>query len=112
MTQAELTEQDWQIRLFIFDFFLEQERPPTYQETARKFSLADEEARQCFERLNQNHRIFLEPGTRVIRMAHPFSAVATPYRVAAGIGPPKGHRIRTRGGLRRGVASASSSRRH
>ena len=84
MTQAELTEQDWQIRLFIYGFFREQERPPTYQETARQFKLADEEARQRFERLNQNHRIFLEHGTDVIRMAHPFSAVVTPYRVAAG----------------------------
>ena len=84
MTQAELTEQDWQVRLFIHDFFREQERPPTCQETAHQFTITGEEARQCFERLNQNHRIFLEPGSDVIRMAHPFSAVPTPYRVTTG----------------------------
>ncbi|MBI5666959.1 MAG: hypothetical protein HZC41_03055 [Chloroflexi bacterium] len=76
-----LSEQDWQIRHFIYQFFVEHGRPPAIQETGGHFSLDDEEARQVYHRLHQRHTIFLEPGTDRIRIANPLSAVPTSYRV-------------------------------
>lgn len=76
-----LSEQDWQIRHFIYQFFVENGRPPSVQETGQQFSLADEEVRQVYHRLNQRHTVFLEPGTNQIRIANPLSAVPTLYQV-------------------------------
>ena len=81
MAPVELTEQDWQIRLFVYTFFVDQERPPLYQEVARQFAISDEAARDAYHRLNERHAIFLDPGTDVILMAHPLSAIPTGYRV-------------------------------
>jgi hypothetical protein len=83
MAHEPLTEQEWQIRSHLFAFMLEHTRPPTYQETARYFGLSEADARLAYQRLDADHRIFLDPGTDAIRMLHPFSAVPTPYRVTA-----------------------------
>lgn len=84
MAPEPLTEQDWQIRSHLFAFLLANTRPPTYQETAQHFHLSDAEAQQAYRRLDANHRIFLDPGTDLIRMLHPFSAVPTDYQVTTG----------------------------
>ncbi len=81
---TDLTDQDWQIRLFTYQFFIDHERPPTYHETAQHFSLNAEAGRAAYQRLNAAHAIFLDPGTDNIRMLHPLSAVPTPYRVQVG----------------------------
>jgi len=78
---AALTEQDWQIQLFIYNFFVENERPPTYQEAAAAFGLGDEDGRETYQRLNDFHTIFLDPGTSNIRIANPLSAIPTNYLV-------------------------------
>jgi hypothetical protein len=83
MANTALTEQDWQIRLYLFNFLLEHARPPTVQETARQFGLPEADARLAYYHLDANHRIFLDPGTDAIRMLHPFSALPTPYLVTA-----------------------------
>ncbi len=76
-----LSERDWQIRLHIYEFFVEHQRPPTTAETAGAFGIAEDEARQAYRRLHDAHTLLLEPGTSDVRMANPLSAVETPYRV-------------------------------
>ncbi len=79
MTALSLSDQDWQIRLFIYTFLTENARPPSAAETAAHFGIGPEEARQAYHRLNQCHAIFLDPGADDIRMAHPLSAVPTDF---------------------------------
>jgi hypothetical protein len=75
------TEQDWQIRLAIYHFFVEHERPPSVEETAAALDLDAETVRRAYHRLHRGHAILLEAGTDAVRMANPLSAVPTPYRV-------------------------------
>ena len=77
------TEQDWQIRHFIYSYFVDHEGPPTYEQAADAFGIAPEAARRSFERLGERHAVFLEPGTQSVRMANPLSGVPTAYRVQA-----------------------------
>ncbi len=81
MAAVLLTDQDWQIRVFIYTFFVEKERPPSSSEAATHFKTGEDEARLAYRRLHDAHMIFLEPGMDDIRMAHPLSAIATDYRV-------------------------------
>jgi alkylmercury lyase-like protein len=76
-----LAEQDWQIRVFIYGFFLENTRPPSSAETAQKFNILVAEAQQVYQRLHNAHHIFLDMQTNEIRMANPLSAIPTDYRV-------------------------------
>ena len=78
---APLSERDWQIRLHIYDFFVEHSRPPAAVETAGAFGMTETDARQAYQRLHDAHTLLLEPGTTEVRMANPLSAVPTPYRV-------------------------------
>src|SRR5690242_9271760 len=76
-----VNEQDWHIRLYVYRFFVEHERPPAYAETAHACGLADGAARAAYRRLHAAHALFLAPGSDAIRMANPLSAVPTAYRV-------------------------------
>lgn len=78
---ASLSEQDWDIHLSLYQHFVEHGTPPTFSQTARHFAIPDEAAREAYHRLNAGHAIFLEPGTDMIRMANPLSAVPTAYQV-------------------------------
>jgi hypothetical protein len=80
----QLGELDWSVRLFIYQFLVEHERPPTLDETATALGIPIERAREAYESLHRRHALFLEPGTLDVRMAHPFSARPTPFRVHAG----------------------------
>ncbi len=79
-----ITQLDLKIRYHIYHHFAEHCRPPTYQEIATLLNLPAQTARQSFHKLHQHHFILLEPGTDTIRMAIPFSAVPTNYKVSAG----------------------------
>lgn len=79
---ASLNERDWQIRLHVYQFFVEHERPPTVGETADHFGMTETDARAAYQRLHDGHALFLEPGTTDVRMANPLSGVETPYRVS------------------------------
>ncbi len=81
MAASGLSEWDWEIRLHIYRQFVAHERPPTYDETARAFAMPASDVRAAYHRLDAAHALFLEPGGDTIRMAHPLSAIATPYRV-------------------------------
>ena len=78
---ATLSEQDWRIRLHVYCHFVDHERPPTVAETARTFTIPDDEARRAYRRLHEGHALVLESGADTVRMANPLSAVPTPYRV-------------------------------
>ncbi len=73
----------WHVRAFIYQHFVETARPPTVDETATQFGLTREQATTIYAELGQRHAIFLEPGTHHIRMANPFSAIPTTFRVHA-----------------------------
>lgn len=73
----------WTARSFVYRFLLEQEIPPSIEETATGLGIDVEEAATVYERLHEHHLLFLEPDRRTIRMAHPFSGVPTTFRVHA-----------------------------
>lgn len=74
---------DWTVRAAVYRFITDHERAPTVDEAAAISGVTPERTALAFQRLNRRHAIFLEPGTLAIRMAHPFSAVPTPFRVRA-----------------------------
>lgn len=84
MARAELSEQDWGIRLAVYRGFVDGAGPPTYAQVARQLDIPAEEAGRAYHRLHRQHALFLEPGTDAVRMANPLSAVPTAYRVHAG----------------------------
>ena len=66
---------DLELRNLVYRRFVELGRAPTLEE------LGTSEA--ALRRLHEAHMIVLEPDRPEIRMANPFSAVPTPYRVEA-----------------------------
>ena len=84
MASAPPTEQDWQLRLAIYQHFVAHAGPPTPADTGRQLGITEAEAQQGFFRLHAAHALLLEEGTDMIRMASPLSGVATPYYVDIG----------------------------
>lgn len=76
-------EAAWAVRLFVYDYIAEHERPPTYIETAAGLGIAEKQAQAAYEWLGGHHALFLEPGSHAIHMAHPFSGIPTVFRVRA-----------------------------
>ena len=76
-----LSERDWQIRLYIYQVFVERALPPLVGETAAYFGMSEAEAADAYRRLHDAHTLFLTPGTTEVRMANPLSAVETSFRV-------------------------------
>jgi Alkylmercury lyase len=74
----------WPTRHFIYQHFAETAQPPTVETTAQHLGIAVEQAATLYHELHERHALLLEPGTVNIRMANPFSAVPTPFRVASG----------------------------
>ena len=74
-------ELDNRVRLEIYERFLGNGRPPTAAETAAALGLAEGEAEASYRRLEQARVIVLAPGTTNVWMAHPLSAVPTPFLV-------------------------------
>jgi hypothetical protein len=79
----QIDDLDWSVRTAVYTFITEYERPPTVDEAAALLGVTRERAALAFQRLNQRHALFLEPGTLAIRMAHPFSGVPTAFKVHA-----------------------------
>lgn len=71
----------WDVRLFVYQFLADHERPPTCTEAATHFAIPVQQAEDIYHDLNARHALFLEPGRTTIRMAHPFSGIPTPFRV-------------------------------
>jgi hypothetical protein len=75
---------DLELRRLTYRLFVDLGRAPTAEETARALDAEAAEVEAGWRRLHEAHAIVLSPGTAEIRMANPFSAVPTGYRVHAG----------------------------
>lgn len=82
--KAVANDLDLAIRYFVYQHFVREARPPAVLETAQEFDLTEAQAKVAYQRLHHNHFFFLEPGTTNIRMANPFSALPTKFKVQVG----------------------------
>jgi len=78
-----MDEQDLLARNRIYWRFVELGRAPRLAEIADELELSLDEAEAVLRRLHDAHALVLERGAPEIRMANPFSAVPTGYRVEA-----------------------------
>jgi Alkylmercury lyase len=76
-------EQDLRLRNITYRLFAELGRAPTPQEVADAAGLHPDLVLAGWRRLHDVHALVLQPGDDAIRMANPFSAVPTPFRVLA-----------------------------
>ncbi|MCA9942655.1 MAG: hypothetical protein KC449_04205, partial [Anaerolineales bacterium] len=81
---GKISDHDLAVRTFVYQQFVQTARPPTVAETAVHFNLPPNDIKNSYQRLHDNHFFFLEPGTLDIRMANPFSAVPTKFKVQVG----------------------------
>lgn len=70
-----------EVRKFVYDRFRETSQPPVAEEISRKFGLNRREGVTTLQSMQAERILALVPGTVRILMAHPFSALTTPYRV-------------------------------
>jgi hypothetical protein len=75
--------RDLELRNATYRRFVELGRAPTAEELARAIGSTTDEVRAGWQRLHAQHALVLNPATTEIRMANPFSAVPTSYRVNA-----------------------------
>ena len=79
-----MNEDDLALRNLTYAGFVELGRAPTAAEIAAVAGSDQAEVMAAWERLHAEHALVLDPATGGIRMANPFSAVPTAYRVQAG----------------------------
>lgn len=77
---------DRTVRRFVLDFFLENANAPTVEEISHELGEPLSSVREALQNLDAGHHLKLLEGTTRILMAFPFSAIATPFRVARGNG--------------------------
>jgi alkylmercury lyase len=75
---------DTAIKLTVYQAIIETERAPSVVEVAERAGASREAVGEAFRRLAGQRALVLEPDGATIRMAMPFSGVATPHRVHAG----------------------------
>ncbi len=78
-----MDERDFNVRTSTYRLFVELGRAPTVDEVADESGVATDEALSSWRRLHDQHALVLNPATAELRMANPFSAVPTAYRVHA-----------------------------
>ncbi len=78
-----MDEADVRLRNATYRSFVELGRAPTAREVAAALGMSTEDAREGWRRLHDAHALVLDPATGDLRMANPFSAVPTPFRVSA-----------------------------
>jgi hypothetical protein len=78
-----MDEPDLALRRLTYTAFADLGRAPTPGQIAARAGLAREEVEAGWRRLHDQHALVLNPATAEIRMANPFSAVPTAYRVQA-----------------------------
>lgn len=71
------------VRLAVYDHILATGRVPLVRELAQRVSLERDDVAGQLRALQDVHAFALAPASDEILMAHPFSAVPTPYRVRA-----------------------------
>lgn len=78
-----MDDRDLELRNLTYRLFVDLGRAPRADEVAEATGLARGEVAQGWRRLHDARALVLQPDGTRIRMAHPFSAVPTPYRVEA-----------------------------
>lgn len=78
---TEIADTQTRIRVFIYTHIAEFGAPPTAERIADWMSLTVDNARAALEALAVNRQVILDPTSREIWMAGPFSAVPTRFRV-------------------------------
>ena len=76
-----MDEADIVLRNVTYRLFAELGRAPTTNDVAAYMGSSAAEVRAGWERLHRAHALVLDAATHEIRMANPFSAVATAHRV-------------------------------
>jgi alkylmercury lyase-like protein len=76
-------EDDLRLRHLTYSLFVKLGRAPTAAEAAERARLSPDDVIDGWRRLHDAHAIVLDPATDELRMANPFSAVPTAYRVQA-----------------------------
>ncbi len=79
-----ISEFDLRVRYEIYRFFADNCVAPTYQQVANLLNVENENVRVSFHKLHERHMIFLEYNSDSIRMANPFSAIPTGFKVISG----------------------------
>ena len=79
-----MRQDDLALRNRTYGQFVELGRAPTAAETAEATGTSANEVRGGWQRLHHEHAIVFDVRSAEIRMASPFSAVPTAYRVEAG----------------------------
>jgi hypothetical protein len=75
---------DLELRAVTYGLFVRLGRAPTAAEVGGELDVALADVVAGWHRLHDAHALVLDPETHEIRMANPFSAVPTGYRVRAG----------------------------
>lgn len=78
-----MDEQDLRLRNVTYRLFVELGRAPSAQEVADAARWHPDLVLAGWRRLHEAHALVLQPGADAIRMANPFSAVPTTFRVLA-----------------------------
>jgi len=78
-----MDDHDLDLRNLTYRLFVELGRAPSADDVAEAAGLTHAEVAEGWRRLHDAHALVLEPRTSEIRMANPFSAVPTAYRVEA-----------------------------
>jgi hypothetical protein len=69
------------VRFHVYRHFVETGRAPTIGEIASALDIPLDAVERSLRRLADDHMLVLAPGSLNVWMAHPFSAVPTPYPV-------------------------------
>jgi alkylmercury lyase-like protein len=77
-------EQDVRVRAAVYDSAMLSGIPPSILDLSRQLALPREDVLGSLERLATAKALVLQPESREILMANPFSAVPTPFAVHAG----------------------------
>ncbi|HKK08177.1 MAG TPA: organomercurial lyase [Gemmatimonadota bacterium] len=75
---------DRDVRLEVYRHFVQTGRAPTAEVLATALGVPEREIRRSLRRLADAHLLVLSPGTALVWMAHPFSAVPTDFGVRVG----------------------------
>jgi hypothetical protein len=81
MTAHKSADFDAVVRSHVYRVFVGDGRAPSVEDLAAALDASADDVAAALQRLQQNHALVLAPGTPNVWMAHPFSAVPTPYRV-------------------------------
>lgn len=82
--ETTISEFDLKVRHQIYRFLADHGTAPSYQHIASVLYADPENVQAAFHKLHERHMIFLEPSTAAIRMANPFSAIPTSFKVTSG----------------------------